>query len=303
MPYRSWMFAVAFGLIAGLGQAQQQTTTGQRQAGDEQSPTETYPLPFPVEIVEDQAAADTRQRGEEEARQREIDDLIAQQGMNEATRSINQATQEMRDYAHAQTILIAVGTVLLFVTLGLTWQANRAAVRSVEIVGKMGESQLRAYVDLGEMTWFSHWVDDNQSDIVWRFSFGLKNTGTTPTKRLEFRARWCIADTPVDVLRILDEVETLPLTIGAIGAAGVLTFDVFPAKLKKVQTGELIIYIIIEATYGNVINPESQHITRIGMESGVVAGDPLKYWNGSSNPVNIKFKHIRHVNCVDDECK
>ncbi|KAA0920608.1 hypothetical protein FLO80_00010 [Aquicoccus porphyridii] len=123
------MLIVAIGLIAvtGLGQAQEQTEGTKGQASQQQGPTQALPLSIPVNIVEDQAAADARKRREEEARQREIADLAAQQGMNAATQSIDAATQDMRDYALYSTLLVALGTGLLFYTLWLTRQANRAA--------------------------------------------------------------------------------------------------------------------------------------------------------------------------------
>jgi len=139
MSFRTWMYAVAFGLaLTGSGQAQQETQDEQGQASEHQSPAENLPIPLPVEIVEDQSATDARQAREDEANQRQIDDLIAQEGMNAGTQAINAATEDMRDYAYVQTWLVGIGTVLLFVTLILTLMANKAAQAAVEITRTVG---------------------------------------------------------------------------------------------------------------------------------------------------------------------
>lgn len=149
MPYRTWLFIAALGLTlsASLGQAQEQANSPGGQAGQEQSPiSPDIPTPFPVEIVENDAAADARQRSEEEARQREISDLAAQEGMNAATQSIEQATQDMRDYALYSTIAVWVGTFLLVLNLMQVRKANEAAQKAVSVTRDIGEAQVRAYL-------------------------------------------------------------------------------------------------------------------------------------------------------------
>lgn len=146
MSFRAWVIAVAFGIIAGLGQAQEQTDRPQGEAETQQEPTGAYPVPFPVVVVEDQATADARKRGEDESSQREIEDLAAQQGMNAATQAMNRTTQRMAEYAFWSTVFVAVGTALLVITLLLTWQANRAAVFAGRITQRIGEAQVRAYL-------------------------------------------------------------------------------------------------------------------------------------------------------------
>ena len=85
-------------------------------------------MPLPIEIVESQAAAEARERHEAEARQRDIADLAAQQGMNAATQAMNAATQRMAEYAFWSTFLVAVGTAAVVWSLILMRQANGAAV-------------------------------------------------------------------------------------------------------------------------------------------------------------------------------
>ena len=177
-----WLAAIAVGLIlfAGLGQAQEEANDEQGQATQQEQPTQTLPIPLPVDIVEDQADAEARERREAEAHQNQIDDLIAQQGMNDSTRAINNATQEMRDYAYVQTWLVGVGTILLFATLFFTWQANRAAQDAVSVTREIGEAQTRAYVQLDDIT---------PSAIAsggYRLHINFINTGQTPAMKCKF---------------------------------------------------------------------------------------------------------------------
>lgn len=151
MLKRNWIVVTAFGLalvVASLGQAQEQSQNEQGSAAHQQSPAETLPLPGPLYVIEDEPTADARKRSEQEAAQREIDDLVAQQGMNAATQAMNDATQRMADFAYAQTWLVGIGTVLLFVTLWLTWQANQAAQNAVAVTDRIGQAQVRAYISV-----------------------------------------------------------------------------------------------------------------------------------------------------------
>ncbi|MEW4458989.1 hypothetical protein AB1K42_12890 [Roseibium algicola] len=150
-----WIIAIALGLIAtsSLGQAQEEGGNADRQAQAQDEPAKPLFAPFRVEIVENNAEAEARDRSEEESKEREIRDLAAQEGMNRATQAMNAATQDMRNFALYSTILTGVGTVLVFATLLLMIQANRAAVKAAEAsegavaeTRRIGEAQVRAYL-------------------------------------------------------------------------------------------------------------------------------------------------------------
>lgn len=166
--------AIALGLICLpiLGQAQEEAGDEKGQASQQEQPAKPYPLPFPVEIVEDQTEADARKRREAESRQNEIDDLAAQQGMNEATRAMNDATQEMRDYAYVQTWLVGIGSVLLFATLYYAREANGVS-------REIGQKQVRAYLaDDGVRI---HWSGDKLGEPrIENIEVSIKNTGQSP---------------------------------------------------------------------------------------------------------------------------
>lgn len=132
MSLSRWIIAVALGIIALSGEAQEQTKDSQRETRNEQEQSNRLPFTVPVELIENQAQSDTRERRESETSQREIRDLAAQEGMNAATQSMNAATQDMRDYAFYSTILVGIGTLLLFWNLFEIRMANRAAFAGAE---------------------------------------------------------------------------------------------------------------------------------------------------------------------------
>lgn len=182
MSFRPWSVIVAIGLAVVLftvsGQAQQQASGTYWQAQAEQYPSSKPPPTVRVDIIENQSAADARKRREEEARQREIDDLIAQQGMNAATQAMNEATQKMVGLSKLQTWLVGVGTVLLFLTLGLTWQANRAAQAAVDVTRQVGEAQVRAYLYCESARY------EFSKDYVAAY-LCIKNAGQSPANEVE----------------------------------------------------------------------------------------------------------------------
>ncbi|MEQ1951901.1 hypothetical protein [Mesorhizobium sp. CN2-181] len=121
--HRITAIALLIVIVSGLGVCAQDSIGQDGQANAQETQANNAPWSLPVQIIEDKAETKARQSREERSEQREIDDLAAQQGMNETT-------AKMADYALYQTILVGIGTVLLFYTLWLTSQANRAAVRA-----------------------------------------------------------------------------------------------------------------------------------------------------------------------------
>ena len=148
MLKRHGFFILALGLILAplLGQAQQQDEDAQGAPTEQQDSPQILPLPLPVEIIESDAAADARQREEHEAEERQIRDLAAQEGVNVATQAMNDATQRMAQYAFWSTVIVGVGTVLLFWTLWETRKANRSTREAVDVTRDVGQAQVRAYL-------------------------------------------------------------------------------------------------------------------------------------------------------------
>lgn len=199
MLKRYGVLVLAFGLMISAlsGQAQEQNEEPQGAATEEQSQPQILPLPLPVEIIESDAAADARQRSEDEAKDREIRDLVAQEGMNAATQSIEAATKDMRDYALYSTLAVWVGTILLFYTLWLTRQANRAAQDAVNVTRDMGQAQIRAYVHLSriDVEGQSETTTVDLNSAAWSFIAVFQNYGSTPAIDIAQQVRVCAPPT------------------------------------------------------------------------------------------------------------
>lgn len=123
----AWIIAVTLGLTADLEQAQEQEDRSEERGESHQAaPKEPFP-PIRVELVETDEASKARQSSERESQKREIADLVAQQGMNEATQAINRATQDMAFYSLISTGAVVLGTILLGWTLYETRRMVREA--------------------------------------------------------------------------------------------------------------------------------------------------------------------------------
>jgi len=127
-------------------------------------------MALPVIIIESDSEAEARDSREKRSEQRELDDLAAQQGMQDAT-------VEMAKYALLQTILVFVGTVALVATLVLTRKQANAAVNANELIRSTSERQLRPYLVFVEGT-----VTFAPSENGWSHDVSVKfrNTGATP---------------------------------------------------------------------------------------------------------------------------
>ncbi len=175
MSFRPWLYIFAIGItIATSGQAQEQTGGGQGRTSSQQEPSETPLPPLLAQPLDDRKASDAREAREDESRQREIDDLIAQEGMNAATQSIEKATRDMRDYSFYSTIAVCIGTGLLVVTLLLTWGANRAAVRAAMVSLRSERPWIRFDIEP---------LDDlftSPPDMWINYKINFKNVGKSP---------------------------------------------------------------------------------------------------------------------------
>ncbi|PKP79020.1 MAG: hypothetical protein CVT81_00735 [Alphaproteobacteria bacterium HGW-Alphaproteobacteria-3] len=105
--------------------------------------------------------------------------------MDESTRAMNAATQDMRDYALYSTVLVGVGTFLLFVTLGLTYMANRAAQDAVTATREMGEAQIRAYLVVGGKK-----IVNDYLSVIPEIEVKVFNHGQTPGILKKLHYEW-----------------------------------------------------------------------------------------------------------------
>ncbi|MHB0952583.1 MAG: hypothetical protein ACYC10_11695 [Allorhizobium sp.] len=275
------VYIIAFGLIvlAISGQAQDQPYQADRSGGAEQSEPYTLPFSVPVKIVEEDAEANARQRQEAEAGEREKRDLVAQEGMNAATQEINAATQAMAAYAYWSTVLVGVGTVLLFVTLFLTMQATRAARDAVSVTREIGEAQTRAYLEFHEV---SATVTDDGSAILIKGS--VLNSGNSPAVGATVQLKWHVAASQVFDEKLWD---SMPAAISrqSIGAGRsaflhVMTNDglnphekLNASHVEKICNGQIHFWVLIVTKYVDVFGNKRasyyrSRLVTVGVPSG-----------------------------------
>lgn len=193
MPIRDWLFITAVGCLTAfpvLGQPQQQTGAPQTQAAEQHSPADAFPMAIPVEIIEDKAKADARQRGEAEAAQREIDDLVAQEGMNSATQEIQRLTERMATYAWYQTIAAYAGTFFLLATLLLSINANRASANAAEAANdanRIARDEQRPWVVIEREITCDFTDRGAGGTIFWNYDF--INKGKSPAYDIYFTSK------------------------------------------------------------------------------------------------------------------
>ncbi|MEQ9519471.1 MAG: hypothetical protein RLN89_08525 [Parvibaculum sp.] len=110
------------------------------------------------------------------------------------------AQQTMANAAETQSCLVAIGTVLLFLTLILTWLAHRSALDALNVTKKSFQTQLRAYVFPSGTTALPYKSLGTGRIDSWLIHFNFKNSGPTPTLNasgmLNWRLQWSKEDLP-----------------------------------------------------------------------------------------------------------
>lgn len=281
MFFRAWVYAAAFGLVflPCLGQAQEQAQSPGGQIESQQAPTDTSQFSIPVEIIENQAAAEARERREKEAEQREIDDLIAQEGMNAATQSIEAATRDMRDYALYSTIIVGIGTVLLVGTLWLTWQANRAAVAAVEASNSFNRPWISVDITIRPNTEsVQHKGFLYPGSASFSFIVKMKNVGRSPAYVLLPHLEMMVP--PQDA----EEVEA-----GIVRARSMVGRDNLIKEMTKVIFPEMELVEEIGASSRNVEGfSQANDRTPLGVAAYILYGDIY----GNANFVTVERREL-----------
>lgn len=185
---RFWLvLAIMLAAWGSFSSAQQQNADpdigirGAETPDRDDAPADGLPTPFPIQVIENDEAAKARERREEVSRQYERDLLRSQQGVEIATREMNDASQRMASYSLISTFAVIVGTGLLLWTLVLTRQANKAAQLAVAVTREIGQAQARAYVS-------AEGLNIRDIDVDYQARLYVKNAGQTPARNLAVRA-------------------------------------------------------------------------------------------------------------------
>jgi hypothetical protein len=142
----------------------------------EEIPVEPFRLPVVIIETPDQAAINDQRY--QDSRQRELDDLSAQQSMAKSTARIEV-------YTLFEIGLAALGTVALVISLYLT-------TRALRITREFGMIQMRAYVFCEKTTieWDESRVPTvtTQQRSIKMIVFHWRNSGLTPASKVEFKS-------------------------------------------------------------------------------------------------------------------
>lgn len=282
MSQRAWLFIAALGLVVSAlsGQAQEQTQSEQGRAETENDNPNRFSIP--VTIVESNAEAEARKRSEAESSQREIDDLIAQEGMNEATQAMQRATEDMRQYSYVQTWLVGIGTVLLIATLWFTRQA-------ISITREMGRAQTRAYLHVksAELRWLNRLgqFHDLDHQDVFAIDLRVENAGQTPAIWYEVSGTSKVNDRVNGGIVTLFEAAVPTMRWGMIASQTSLTCpfrsaDMLPQFIEAGKATQRYLRIDGTVTYMTEFN-EQRHVPFSfyidGLEIASFFGGPLDH--------------------------
>jgi hypothetical protein len=153
MFIRRWIIAVALGLVLSTSlKAQDEAQSVEDGASGQQQPTLVLPITIPVQIIEDDERASSRERREAESEQREKDALIAQQSMKKA--------------AWWSFVAVSIGSALLVGTLYFNWKA-------VGVTRSIGQAQTRSYLYL-------HSINAKVVGEAITGTVNIANSGTSP---------------------------------------------------------------------------------------------------------------------------
>ncbi|MBI1394183.1 MAG: hypothetical protein GC152_15745 [Alphaproteobacteria bacterium] len=232
------------------GQAQENQDETERTANEQQKSTETFSVP--VRIIEEPEAADARERGEQEAAEREQKDLLAQQSMDAATR-------RMSELAVWQTVLIAIGTAALIYTLWLTRQTNKAAWAAVNETRKIGEAQVRAYVAVVDGRY-----EFREADLI--VSATIKNVGQSPANFVRMKCEVTVFNK--ETSEIIYErsstgrtgdgsiVEPIPASMQQAGVVRIRDFD--QTYVSEIAIDAAALNLCVTVSYDDVFRDRSK---------------------------------------------
>lgn len=303
--FRSFGIAVvALGLAAGSLQAQDEAADGQWDAETHQQPPVVLeiPSPLPVTVVEGEESSKARQSREQQAAEREKDDLIAQQRMAEATEAMNEATQSMKWAAWFSFGAVSLGTILLIWTLVLTRSANQAARDSVSVTSLIGFAQQRPYVRFEMGVGKSHWGLHDPEYIYWEIPLQMRNTGNTPTRQLKIRSCWRLLPRTHRLKAMPRDVEWLQSNLLALEQKAILTIQISTEDFALVQQKKKNLFVFAEAEYqSDLDHGETKMVSRTAFSIVRISGGADKYWD-PENPVSITWKFVPTFNCFDSEC-
>ncbi len=156
-------------------------------------------------------------------------------------------------------VFTAVAAVLLFMTF-------RATQKMAEQTSVIGELQSRPYMTYFDIlpTVTSNFAYNPPKPLSVDLSIEFRNSGVSPAVNLLSGGAFCVAAMEDPIPELSDETTPpTPMTVGGGQKAGFLSFNVGVEEIERLLEGDAKLYVLAEATYGNVGNAEARYTTSV----------------------------------------
>lgn len=203
-----------------------------------------------------------------------------------------------------QTVVAALGLLVIWLTLRAIREQVEANKESVDIAKLSMEASQRAYLHFGGCRWISH-PDNRDGHIFWAIQTRWVNSGNTPTRKLCFRIHFDLRsdELPMDFGFIEDnQVTDVPALVYPKGEIMVGLFHINGDDLVAISQGKKHLYVWGSAKYRDVFPGTTEHITEVCLFARNITGDPMLPWDEKTNPVDIVFASYHRHNCADEDC-
>ncbi len=237
----------------------------------QQRPTDAFPLP--VRVIESPGDAAHSKAREAKADKHDAEDLDAQVRTAEAAEK-----QALLGFAAA--FFSFLSTCLLVWTVRESRRSAKAAMRSVVIAEDAAKKQLRAYVNLFEVS--AKWdADENLAARPVQITIGTRNSGQTPAHNVR---SWVTADcfaSPPDHFARPEFVTPGSLGVQGAGQKNHFTIDrkalLGEGEMSIWARGEEELYVWGEITYLDAFEVERKTSFRLFMPQHGVGADGGKF--------------------------
>jgi hypothetical protein len=199
----------------------------------------------------------------------------------------------------------ALATIIIAAFTGTLWIATS---RQARLTKQALIEDKRAFVFAEAINGF--WDQDPNTGLYnWRFRPVWRNSGETPTRRMEMHTTCELRNTPLPQgfnfaarAAAVGRVMLAPKSTMQGGLAPTApAVGISPADIVDTQHGRKFLYLWGWASYFDVFPGTPRHVTRFAWQVFTV-GDPYAF--DPTNPDGLRFQNLIHPegNCADDEC-
>ncbi|NOS76923.1 MAG: hypothetical protein HOP35_03155 [Nitrospira sp.] len=269
--------------------------------------------PSPRGVQQSQSDTKDNQRQHPPSKPPEPSIVIDKPGIpTQENTAINQSEDSFIEKAFApstlagwgQTVVAALGLLVIWLTLRAIREQVEANKESVDIAKLSMEASQRAYLHFGGCRWISH-PDNRDGHIFWAIRTRWVNSGNTPTRKLCFRIHFDLRsdELPADFGFTEDsQAPDVPALVYPKGEIIVGIFHINGDDLVAISQGKKHLYVWGCAKYRDVFPGTKEHITKVCLFARNITGDPMLPWDEKTNPVDIVFASYHRHNCADEDC-